>query len=161
VRAAVPGARLRILGTGPLQDRLPANDPTVEHVVPRPEARLEQVHGLLHAARVVVTPSRTAADGDAESLLLVNLEAQASGRPVVTTRHGGIPEFVADGESALVVAENDPAALAAALVQVLSDAELAGRLAAAGPAVARRFDVRDCTRRLDAVYEELAAARAR
>ena len=105
---------------------------------------------------VVVQPSRTGPDGDAESLLLVNLEGQASGRPVITTRHGGIPEFVDDSTS-LVVEEGDADALAAALVRVLTDRSLAERLGAAGPAWASQFDVRVCTARVDDLYEAVLA----
>lgn len=155
VVAAVPGARLTIVGAGPLAALLPVGDPSVEHLPPDPARRGEQVRSAIRSARAVVTPSRTAASGDAESLLLVNLEAQASGRPVVTTRHGGIPEFVSDGHSAVVVAENDAAALARALVAVLTDADLAQRLAAAGPSVAAGFDVADCARRVDDLYDDV------
>jgi colanic acid/amylovoran biosynthesis glycosyltransferase len=97
----------------------------------------------------VCSPSRTAADGDAESLLLVNLEAQACGRPVVTTRHAAVPEFVDEERTALVVPESDPVALADALVAVLRDRALAERLGAAGPAFAQRFEVGACARRID------------
>src|SRR5207302_10451123 len=123
----------------------------------RPDARRRttQVRMALAAARCVVTPSRTADDGDSESMLLVNLEAQASGRPVVTTRHGGIPEFVQDGRTARVVPENDPDALADAVIAVLRDDALAESMAAAGPPNAARFDVRDCTARIDALYDVL------
>ena len=58
-------------------------------VVIRPDH--EQVREAIRRAYVVVSPSRTAPDDSVESLLVVNLEAQASGRPVVTTRHGGFP----------------------------------------------------------------------
>jgi glycosyltransferase involved in cell wall biosynthesis len=112
---------------------------------------------VLGAASVVTTPSRTGPDGDAESLLLVNLEAQASGRPVVTTRHGGIPEFVDEGSSALLVPEGDAGALADALVRVLADRDLATRMAGAGPAVAERFEVGACTARIDDLYGVLLA----
>lgn len=159
VVAAVPGARLDILGAGPLADLLPADTPTVRHVVPQPQRRRAQVRDLIRGARVVVSPSRTAASGDVESLLLVNLEAQASGRPVVTTRHGGIPEYVADKESALLVKENDAAALADALKAVLTDEPLAERLAAAGPRVAAQFDVVRSVERVDDVYDAVLRSR--
>ena len=42
-------------------------------VPPQPNRRGEQVRDLIRGSRVVVSPSRTAASGDAESLLLVNL----------------------------------------------------------------------------------------
>ena len=158
---AEPGARLTVVGAGPLADQIPAGDPSIVHLRPQPERRGEQVREAIRAARVVVTPSRTAASGDAESLLLVNLEAQASGRPVVTTRHGGIPEFVVADDSALVVPENDAPALTAALVRVLTDDTFAARLSAAGPTVAAGFDVADCARRVDSVYDALVARPSR
>jgi glycosyltransferase involved in cell wall biosynthesis len=152
VRRAVPDARLVVLGEGPLATRVAGDG--IRHQRPDAGRRHEQVRELIAASTVVVQPSRTAGDGDAESLLLVNLEAQASGRALVTTRHGGIPEFV-DEASTLLVAENDVAALADALVAVLRDRALASRLGAGGPAVAARFDVRACTSRVDDLYERL------
>ncbi len=52
------------------------------------------VRRALEETDVLLTPSRTAADGDAETLGHLNLEAQAMGVPVVTTSHGAIPEAV-------------------------------------------------------------------
>jgi glycosyltransferase involved in cell wall biosynthesis len=153
VRRAVPDAQVIVLGDGPLASMVTGDG--VRHERPDPARRHQQVRELLAAATVVVQPSRTAGDGDAESLLLVNLEAQASGRALVTTRHGGIPEFV-DDSSTVLVDEGDADALADALVAVLRDRTLAARLGAAGPAVAARFDVRSCTARVDDLYDRLA-----
>ena len=155
VRAAVPGARLRLLGYGPLEALARSGGPGVEVEPADPSRRAAQVREAIGRATVVVTPSRTAADGDSETLLLVNLEAQASGRPVVTTRHGGIPEYVADGETALVVPEGRPQPLADALVAVLGEPALAARLAAAAPEFAARFDQAACTARVDDLYDAL------
>ncbi len=155
VRSRVPSARLRLVGFGPLEPMARAAGEGVVLEAAQPHRRAEQVRDALRRARVVATPSRTAADGDSESLLLVNLEAQAAGRPLVTTRHGGIPEFVADGRTALMVPEADPDALAEALVRVLVDDDLAQRLASAGPSWAAVFDVAACTARVDAVYNQL------
>ncbi|MCU1377203.1 MAG: putative colanic acid biosynthesis glycosyl transferase [Acidimicrobiales bacterium] len=154
VLARVPDARLVALGDGPLRSLLESL-PATTLVEPDPHRRVDQVREVLWAATVVASPSHTGPDGDAESLLLVNLEAQAAGRPVVTTRHGGIPEFVDDGGSALVVPEADPAALAHALVRVLDDRALAARLGGAGPAVAARFDVAASVARVDDLYDRL------
>jgi len=155
VVARVPGARLDILGDGRLAHLIPVGDQSVRHVAPQPQRRRAQVRHLIRGARVVVSPSRTAASGDMESLLLVNLEAQASGRPVVTTRNGGIPEFVVADESALVVNEDDADALADALVTVLTDEALAQRLGAAGPQVAAGFDVHARVEAVDNLYDTL------
>ena len=51
------------------------------------------------------------------------------GRPVITTDVGGLAEVVPNGEAALVVPPEDPAALADALGRFVAD-DLAGRLAA-------------------------------
>ena len=153
VVAAVPEARLRILGSGPLEALARSGGGRVTVELTDPARRAEQIRDAIRGARVVVTPSKTAADGDAETLLLVNLEAQASGRPLVTTAHGGIPEYVEDGSTALVVPENDAASLGDAITRVLSDEGLARRLAEAGPALAARFDVAACTARVDALYD--------
>lgn len=152
VRSAVPGARLRACGYGPLRGVLEGMGPGVE-VVDRPDRA--RVRAELASARVVVSPSHESADGDAETLLVVNLEAQASGRPVVTTRHGGIPEYVAADRTALVVAEGDVDELADALIALLRDDQLARRLGAAGPAHVAQWDVRRCVEQVDAIYDEL------
>jgi glycosyltransferase involved in cell wall biosynthesis len=165
VRAAIPDAELHVLGDGALLPLVAAQAANPSSRVtchrPDPMRRHEQVRDLLRDATVVATPSRTAGDGDAESLLLVNLEAQASGRAVVTTRHGGIPEFVEEGKTALVVAPDDADALADALVAVLHDPALAGRMGAAGPAVAARFSLDAAGAAVDRVYDSLLEASPR
>lgn len=150
VVAEVPGARLRVLGYGPLEQLARAAGGTVERSPTR-----DRVREAIRNARVVVTPSHTATDDAAETLLMVNLEAQASGRPVVTTDHGGIPEYVRNGETALVVPEHDPASLASALIRVLRDHALAERLGAAGPATVAGQDVHAVASRVLRLYETL------
>jgi phosphatidylinositol alpha-1,6-mannosyltransferase len=159
VRAALPDAGLVLLGYGPLLDLVTrhAGADGVELVRPDPRRRASQVRDVIANATVVASPSRTAADGDAESLVLANLEAQASGRAVVTTRHDGIPEFVTADETALVVEEGDADALAHALITVLGDRELAARLGAAGPARVSSLDARTCSARVDDLYDALVS----
>ena len=77
-------------------------------------------------------PRRPRRDGDSEGLPTTILEAAALGLPVVATRHSGIPEAVVHGETGLLGAEADPAALAANLRQVLADDEVRARLGARG-----------------------------
>jgi glycosyltransferase involved in cell wall biosynthesis len=78
------------------------------------------------------------------------LEAQASGVAVVGTNAGGIPEFVEDGETGLLVPPRAPAPLADAIERVLGDEELRVMLCERGRAQAeKRF-------RLDAEAEQIA-----
>jgi glycosyltransferase involved in cell wall biosynthesis len=68
-----------------------------------------------------------------EGFSLPAVEAMACGVPVVATTGGALPEVVGDdGKAGLLVAPNDPSALAAALDRVLSDADLRTRMGAAG-----------------------------
>jgi glycosyltransferase involved in cell wall biosynthesis len=159
IAAAVPDAQLHLIGDGPLRHLVPTDDPRITHLEPDPDRRHEQVRDLIRGATVIVTPSHPAPDGDSESLLLVNLEAGASGRPVVSTRHGGIPEYVADGQSGLLVEPADASGFAAAVIRLLHDHDLAQSLAAAAPDHIRQWDVRTCTAQVDDLYDELLDSR--
>jgi len=64
------------------------------------------------------------------------VEAAASGLCVVSTGVGGVPDLVTDGESALLVPPDDPAAVAAAVDRLVEDPDLAARISAGGRAVA-------------------------
>lgn len=158
VHASVPDATLRLLGYGELERLVrdaAASDDSIDVVAPDLRQPRRQARDVLRRSHVVVTPSRTASDGNAESLLIVNLEAQALGRPVVTTRHGGIPEFVAEGRTAELVPESDPGALAGAVVDVLTDPTRQAAMSSAGPEWAAAFDVRVGARAMDALYDRV------
>ena len=99
--------------------------------------RRSDVPAVLRCLDVLVNAS------DAEPFGRSVLEAQASGIAVVGTAAGGIPEFVAHEATGLLVPPADPPALRHALERLLGDAELRGRLGAAGRAQAeQRFDLR-------------------
>ena len=68
------------------------------------------------------------------------LEALACGLCVVSTDVGGIPDYVRDGEEALLVPPDDAEAMAAAVERVLSEPGLAERLSAGGRTRAEKAD---------------------
>ncbi len=117
----LPGVTLRIVGKG-------SRSGVVEGLVQSewtPHVPNDEIPAMLDAATVLVLPSRS------EGLGRIVVEALCRGRPVVATRVGGITDLVRDGENGLLVPPRDPAALADALVRMLTDHELAERLAAA------------------------------
>jgi colanic acid/amylovoran biosynthesis glycosyltransferase len=70
------------------------------------------VAALLTYSHVMVAPSVTAANGDMEGIPVAMMEAMASGLPVVSTIHSGIPELISDGVTGYLVPERDTDALA-------------------------------------------------
>lgn len=64
-----------------------------------------------------------------ESFGRVCVEAMAAGRPVIGFRHGGVAEIVEDGETGILCAPGDLAAVAAAVVRLRRDPALFERLA--------------------------------
>jgi len=70
----------------------------------------EEVRQLFAAADVCALPYRSATQSGVIQI------AYAAGCPVITTRVGGLPEFVAEGKSGYTVPPEDPAALAAAVL---------------------------------------------
>lgn len=75
--------------------------------------------------------------GDEEGLPVAILRAMAYALPVVSTRHGGIPEAVADGVTGFLVEEGDGLAMADRLVDLAGDPGLRCRMGEAGWCKAR------------------------
>ena len=157
VAAKYPQVRLVHVGEGPLLGELRALVQELglgDRVELRGAAEHDVVRELMRGASVFAVASCTAGDGDAEGLGIVFNEASACGVPVVATAHGGIPEAVIHGETGLLSAERDDAAMAQHLDAVLGDVALAARLGARGREyVCDRFDVRKQTAKLEEVYD--------
>lgn len=161
--AALPGDLRRtpveLCGDGPLRPELEARAAERDLVVEfRGHRSPDQLRAAYQGGGVFCGPSRRAPGGDAEGLGMVFLEAAAAGLPVVAYRHGGVPEAVDDGASGLLVPEGDVAGLTAALERLLSDADLAARMGAAGRRlVEERYDVERQTGVLEELYDRVAA----
>lgn len=85
----------------------------------------------------------------ADTWSVAGSEALASGLPVVTTRVGGIPDLVRDGETGFLVAPDDREALTTALEELVTNAERRHAMGRLGREDAeRRFDARKNARRL-------------
>lgn len=129
-RERLPGLRFRFVGHGPLEGALQARLSAL-----RLECELVDgatpgaVRAALTTTDLLLTASRVADDGDAETFGLVNLEALACGVPVVTTASGGVQSAV--GDRAVLVPEGSVRGLADALVELAADP---GRWAAVGRA---------------------------
>lgn len=136
VRQAYPDARLLVAGTGPEEGALKrlANELGIAlqvHFAGRLER--EEMAQRLRESRIALNPSL--ADNMPNSVL----EALASGVPVVSTRVGGVPFIVRDGDTALLVPPASPAAMAAAILRLLRDPALAEGMRSAGLGSVRAY----------------------
>ena len=157
VRGTHADARLLLVGDGELRAEL-------ERAVRQRNlsgavvfaGRRDDVADVLSALDVFVLSSAT------EGLAVTLLEAMAAGLPVVATRVGGNPEVVVDGDTGRLVPPRDPAALAAAIGELLSDRARARRMGERGAERARgRFGIDEMVNGYLALYDALAARRAR
>jgi glycosyltransferase involved in cell wall biosynthesis len=109
---------------------------------------------LVYAASDVVV---SASSAQPEAFGRVIPEAQAMGRIVVGTAHGGACETISDGETGFLVPPGDPLALAAALDRALSmSPEESRRMSdAAVASVRENFSMRRMCERTIAVYRQI------
>ena len=149
-----------LAGEGPLRQRLEAD---ARRLGVEQRVRFlgwqsqEQIRQALDRADLLVAASVTAGNADEEGIPNVLKEAMAVGVPVVSTRHGGIPELVEDGVSGVLVPERDPEALAAQLAELAAHPERRGELAAAGRArVERDYDIERLNDRLVTLFAGLS-----
>lgn len=81
----------------------------------------DEVLAEYRKADVFALASRIARDGDRDGLPNVIAEAQSQGLACVATRVSAIPELVRDGQTGILVPENDAEALARALESLIAD----------------------------------------
>jgi glycosyltransferase involved in cell wall biosynthesis len=95
-----------------------------------------------------------------EGFGMAALEAMAAGLPVVATSVGGLPELVEHGRTGYVVPPAQPEALAAALRELLQNADRRQTMGIAGRVrVEQHFSVERMTRSLAQIYDELLGLR--
>ena len=79
-------------------------------------------------ADLFVLTSRQVHKGEVEGFGIVAVEAALCGLPAVVTEGTGLVEAVRPGETAMVVPQEDPQAIAQAVIQLLSDDDLRQRM---------------------------------
>jgi glycosyltransferase involved in cell wall biosynthesis len=149
-----PGVHAVVLGDGPERAR---EENRAKSLIPETIVWLGNVPDAARyfaAFDFYVLSSRT------EGIPMVLLEAMAAGIPIVTTSVGGIPDMLSPLE-AMLVAPNDPAALAAAIRTTIADpAAAASRAHAAQLRQRESFAAGPWSERYDAIYRSLLSARA-
>ncbi len=160
VAQAIPEARFVVAGENvhgkSADDAYKARILSAHQADPLLRERLVYLGFRPDAERVMAAADVVVCSSSFESYGMVNVEAMASGKPVVSTRRGGPSETVADGETGYLVDAGDADALARHVIDLLRDPALRQKLGAAGRArVEQRFSAQSMASRFDATLQSL------
>ncbi|MBU6166424.1 MAG: glycosyltransferase family 1 protein [Alphaproteobacteria bacterium] len=144
--------RLLVVGEGPARERFAAQLPDAIFTGFLDGTNLARAYA---SADLLLNPSTTETFGN------INLEAMASGIPVVAARASGNECLVGDGLTGALIAPGDMTAYADALARYCSDPQLRAAHGAAGLAAAQAFDWDVINGAVLSRYRELIAANSK
>lgn len=117
----------------------------------------DDVTAHFQRAHIYTQHSVTEPDGNSEGLPVSLMEAAASGLPIVSTRHSGIPELVIDGTTGYLVSEHDVSAMADRIVALARNPTFWTHFGCEGRRVVQsRFSLQTETKKLAAIYESVS-----
>jgi len=154
-----PGAELTLIGEGELKNYVHQlimrmgieSKVKIKDYMPHPLFIKE-----LYRHNLFILPSRTAKDGDQEGIPNVLKEAMASGMPVISTNHSGIPELIKDMETGYLVDENDHCGIAGKVQWILNNkADAFHACINARFYVEKKFNVKKTARQIERLYDDL------
>jgi glycosyltransferase involved in cell wall biosynthesis len=109
----------------------------------------EEKIDYLAASDIFVLPSY------AECFPLVNLEAMASGLPIIASNVGGIPDVIVDRVNGLLVPPGDPEKLADAIIQLIKDPQFRLDLGNEGKKIAENYSWSNICKLTEDLYFEI------
>ncbi|MFW6194334.1 MAG: glycosyltransferase [Halobacteriota archaeon] len=149
-----------IAGDGPLKDSLESLTTSLgveDYVKFLGRVNDSELLKLYREAHIFLLPSVTSRDGDKEGIPVVLMESMATGLPVVSTKHSGIPELVSDGESGFLVPEKDIDSLAEKIEYLIKNPELWPEMGREGRKIVEEYyDIDKLNRRLVDIYKSLS-----
>jgi len=159
-RETHPHTKLKVIGDGPYKcalerkaSELGVKD-RVEFTGALPH---ENVLEEMLKAHAFVLASYTTDEGEKEGVPNVLMEAQATGMPVVSTKHAGIPELVLDGRSGILVGERDSEGLGDAMTGLLENPGRWAKMGSEGRRhVEAEFNIKTQAKKLEAIYSRYA-----
>jgi colanic acid/amylovoran biosynthesis glycosyltransferase len=151
--------QFNIIGEGPLRQWLQG---VIDQLHMRDHIHLlgcknqQEIIDCLQDSHLFVAPSVTAPDGNQDAPINVLKEAMAMGLPVLSTRHGGIPELVEDGVSGFLVPEYDVDQLAEKLLFLIQHPSCWVEMGSAGRhCIESRFNLHKLNDELVTIYQHL------
>ncbi|RNB58707.1 colanic acid biosynthesis glycosyltransferase WcaL [Brevibacillus gelatini] len=158
-----PKAKLIIVGDGEKKKKLRSMIKKYKlgkHVVLKGALPHQAVQRELARCHLFVIACKTAKNGDQEGIPNVLMEAMASGRPVISTYHAGIPELVSHGETGYLVPERAPTKLGRMINHALASAhEWPEMTARARMKVEKNHDIHKQRLKLEELYLQMMKKR--
>ena len=156
----VPNLSLTFIGSGKLQPEIRqlvrdlGVESGVEFLPPLPYREMVRTARTHH---IFIQPSIHASDGDCEGgAPVVLLDMQASGMPVISTRHCDIPEYVQDHITGFLVEEKDVPALAERIIYLATHGELWPLMGREGREhISRQYNAKTQTEKLEEIYDKV------
>lgn len=116
----------------------------------------EEIHSILADSDILLAPSVTGSDGDMEGIPVAIMEAMATGIPIVSTYHSGIPELVESGENGYLVEEKDVHGLVEKLACLIESPMLREKFGSQGRnKIEREFYIKNLNQKLVAYMNKL------
>ena len=151
----------KIVGDGSLREYLQnlINELKVGHIVKLLGAKKqEEIIAVLTQSNLFLAPCVRAASGDSDAPVNTLKEAMAIGLPVVSTKHGGIPELVEHEVSGFLVPERDVEALIEKIGYLIEHPESWTTMGKAGRTrVELKYDIKKLNHELIDIYQQLAS----
>ncbi len=154
-----PHIQFTIVGDGPLREQLALLIKTLkleDHVTLYGPATHDEVIKILNKAHLFILPSINGSDGNQEGIPNALKEAMASGIPVVSTFHAGIPELIEDGVSGLLALQRNSGDLAKKIQYLIMHPEKWVSMGQAGrKKVEQEFEIENTVDKLERLFRNL------
>lgn len=153
--------KLNIVGAGPEENKLrkfALKGGLSNHIVFHGSAKFlsDKMIAAITSADIFIHPSVVAPNGDKEGIPGTIVEAMASGLPVISTQHAGIPYVIDNAHTGILVKEWDTNELAKKIKELASDVSLRERIGAAAKEYAARYlDQKHKQQELESIYDHL------
>lgn len=159
VRESRDNFRFTIVGHGPLRREI---DELIELLDLKPFVRTvgacphDELPALLEAHHIFLSANKTPPCGDTEGVTNTIKEAAAAGLPVISTRHGAIPELIEEGVNGFLVEEGDIERLASRIMHCMDHPEMWAGFGARGrERVVSGYDSETWNNRLAEVFADI------
>lgn len=139
LKKKIPHLKLQFVGFGSLVGKI-SQEPQVEYVG---VVKNKDIPPYFQRAWLTASPSIATKIWE-EQVGMVNIQAIASGTPVVSTHSGAIPEYIPNNKAGILVGENDYQELAKAMAKLITNHKLREKLAQSGLEFAKKhYRIRD------------------